>query len=138
MADKLETNEKERVSEQGKKLGPEGLARAQKILEDAKAEHGKPISNEIITRFPLPSTKSISWIQVQSVQEQGNGRPSRSCPPGSSALFNHVTADGSPLPFFVQYDHVEVRTISNLSQIACFNPCECSSPPLSLSMPFFH
>lgn len=101
--------------EQVKRLGPEGLTRAQKIVEDAKAEHGKPISNDIITRFPLPSIKSISWIPVQSVQEQGVGRPSRSCPPSSSALLNHITADGSPLPFFVQYDHVEVRSIGSLS-----------------------
>jgi len=115
LADKLETNEKERVAEQVKKLGPEGLARAQKILEDAKAEHGKPIPSEIVTRFSLPSTESISWIQVQSVQEQGIGRPSRSCPPSSSTLLNYITADGSPLPFFVQYDHVEVRSIGSLN-----------------------
>lgn len=109
MADKLEANEKARIDEQVEKLGPEGLARAQKILDDAKAEHGKPIPNEVITRFSLPSLKSISWIQVQSIQEQGIGRPSRSCPPSSDALLKHIAADGSPLPFFVQYDHVEVR-----------------------------
>ncbi|KAK2461846.1 hypothetical protein APHAL10511_006309 [Amanita phalloides] len=112
LADKLEADEKARIAAQVEKLGPEGLARAQEILENAKAEHGKPIPNEVITRFPLPSVKSICWIPVQSVQQRGIGRPSQTTLRSPSTLFEHITADGSTLPFFVQYDHVESSFVS--------------------------
>ncbi|KAF8622884.1 hypothetical protein AX15_006649 [Amanita polypyramis BW_CC] len=112
LADGLEADEKVRIAEQVKKLGLEGLAQAQKVLEDAKADHGRPIPKEMITRLPLPSVKSISWIPVQSVQEQGIGRPSRSVHPSSTTLLKHIASDGLPLPFFVQYDHVESSFVS--------------------------
>ena len=57
--------------------------------------------------------KSISWIPVQSVQQAGAGRKS-----GGATVANdisrHVSGDGPPLPFFVQYDHVKVRTLISL------------------------
>ncbi|KIL70742.1 hypothetical protein M378DRAFT_6664 [Amanita muscaria Koide BX008] len=110
LADNLEADEKARIAEQVKRLGSEGLAQAQKVLDEAKAEHAKPIPTEIITQFRLPSVKGISWIPVQSVQEPGVGRTSRSNL--TSALLKHVTSDGSQLPFFVQYDHVESSFVS--------------------------
>lgn len=108
MADKLEKTEKARIAAQVKKLGPEGIAKATKELEEAKAEHEKPIPTEILTAFPVPDVKSISWIPVQSVQEPGKGRHATQ-PPANSELFKHINSDGSQLPFFVEYDHVKVR-----------------------------
>lgn len=51
--------------------------------------------------------KSISWIRVQSVQQQGKGRSNISVSKESD-LARVIDADGEQLPFFVQYDHVEV------------------------------
>jgi Zn-dependent M16 (insulinase) family peptidase len=110
MAERLETEEKARISKQKEVLGPEGLASAAKVLEEAKAEHDKPIPQEILRSFPVPSVKSISWIPVQSVQEVGVGRPSKKLHQNDVAC--HVAADGSPLPFFVQYDHVKVNAFN--------------------------
>lgn len=108
MADKLEKTEKARIAAQVKKLGPTGLAKATKELEDAKAEHDKPIPTDVLTAFPVPDVKSISWIPVQSVQERGKGRtPAKKV--ADSELSKHIEADGSLLPFFVEYDHVKVR-----------------------------
>jgi hypothetical protein len=45
---------------------------------------------------------------VQSFQEAGTGRVSRQNPV-KSPLSKLITSDGSPLPFFVQYDHIQVR-----------------------------
>ncbi len=91
-------------------LGPEGLAQKAKELEEAKAEHEKPIPTEVLKTFPVPDVKSISWIPVQSVQQAGTGRRST-----TSAVENdvsrHVSVDGPPPTFFVQYDHVKVRCI---------------------------
>lgn len=107
LATKLEEVEKARVAEQVAKLGPDGLKAAEKELQEAKAEHDLPIPTDVLTSFPIPSVKSISWIPVQSIQEPGKGRnPARSST--NSELSKHVNADGSTPPFFVQYDHVEV------------------------------
>lgn len=112
LADKLEADEKARVAQQVERLGPDGLKQADKELKDAKAEHDKPIPSGILMAFPVPDVKSISWIQVQSVQERGKGREIQKSLPPSADLAKFIEADGSPLPVFVQYDHVQVRIYS--------------------------
>jgi len=108
MAESLEKNEKKRVEEQVKRLGAEGLEKAKKKLDDAKAEHDKPIPNDILAKFPIPSVESISWIPVQSLQQPGTGR-SLTVPQAVNAeLKQHIDADGQDLPFFLQYDNVQV------------------------------
>ncbi len=110
MATKLEKDEKARIEDQKERLGHEGLAKAEKELEEAKKEHEKEIPGEILRGFPVLDVKSISWIPVQSLQEAGVGRKSRADQTGNAPLARHIEADGSKLPFFVQYDHVQVRS----------------------------
>ena len=106
-ADQLDRNEKARIAEQVTKLGPEGLKEAERVLQAALAENGLPIPIETLTSFPVPDVKNISWIPVQSVQEPGRGRPPASTSK-NSGLYKRIDEDGSQLPFFVEYDHVEV------------------------------
>ncbi len=108
MADRIENEEKARIAKQKEALGPEGLARKAKELEEAKAEHDRPIPTEILKTFPVPDVKSISWIPVQSVQQAGTGRKGRAASVEND-ISRHVNADGASLSFFVQYDHVKVR-----------------------------
>jgi hypothetical protein len=108
MADKLEKDEKTRVATQVERLGPEGLRKAEVELEVAKAEYGKAVPTDILTSFPVPDVKSISWLSVQSVQEPGIGRNPVHWASASSPLSKYIDSDGELLPFFVQYDHVEV------------------------------
>lgn len=110
LAEKLETAEKARIVAQVERLGPEGLKKAEAELEEAKAEHSRTIPKDILTSFPVPDVKSISWIPVQSVQEPGKGRKTVYQPQINSALYKHIESDGQSLPFFVEYDHVEVCT----------------------------
>jgi len=110
VAERIEKEEKARIAKQKKALGPEGLARKAKELEEAKAEHEKPIPNEILKSFPVPDVKTISWIPVQSIQQAGTGRRSRAGV--ENDVSRHVNADGPPLPFFVQYDHVKSDFVS--------------------------
>ena len=112
MADRLEKDEKARIAAQVKKLGPKGLEAAAKLLEKAKAEHDKPIPNEIIKAFPVPDVKSISWIPVDSVHENGKVVTS-----SESKLRKHVERDGDRLPFFIGFDHVQVCKLSNSTVI---------------------
>ena len=108
MADRLEKNEKARIAAQVERLGLEGLKKAEVELEVAKAEHAKAVPTEILTSFPVPDVKSISWLPVQSIQEPGIGRKPVHWASASSPLSKHIDSDGELLPFFVEYDHVEV------------------------------
>ncbi|KAF8168013.1 Metalloenzyme, LuxS/M16 peptidase-like protein [Crassisporium funariophilum] len=112
LAEKLEKDEKARVAAQVEQLGSEGLKKAEAQLEAAKAEHGKPIPTDILTSFPVPDVKSISWLPVQSVQEPGKGRKHEYSPSTDTPLFKHIESDGQVLPFFVEYDHVESDFVS--------------------------
>ncbi|KAJ8084110.1 hypothetical protein PM082_002877 [Marasmius tenuissimus] len=107
LAEQLETEEKKRVEAQVEKLGPEGLKKAEKLLEEAKAEHDTPIPSEILKQFKIPDVKSIAWIPVKSVQQKGKGREPSAVATTNSDLAKYINADGQELPFFVQYDHVE-------------------------------
>lgn len=93
------------------KLGPEGLKQAATALEKAMQEHDRPIPPAILKSFPVPTVKTISWIPVQSVQEPGQGRKVQYQASPEEQLPKVIESDGSPLPFFVQYDHVEVREL---------------------------
>ena len=109
MADRLDREEKARIAAQKERLGPQGLAKCEKALEDAKKEHEKEIPTEILKSFPVPDVKSIAWIPVQSVQEKhGHKGRAPTAQGDNSQLAKHIEQDGTPLPFFVQFDHVKV------------------------------
>jgi hypothetical protein len=111
MAKNLETEEKARIAAQVERLGPEGLARAAKIVNEANAENSKEIPSDIIASFSVPDIDSISWINVQSAQAVGEGWDAKAART-DNRLAEHLASDGKELPFFVQYDHVSVRCIS--------------------------
>ena len=113
MVKRLEQEEKIRIDRQKKFLGEEGLKKMEQMLEEAKKEHEKEIPTEVLTSFPVPSVQSIAWIPVQSLQEIGKGPGRRKTVEqrNNEQLACHVQADGSSLPFFVEYEHVEVSPI---------------------------
>ncbi|EAU93061.2 cytoplasmic protein [Coprinopsis cinerea okayama7 len=107
LAEKLEKDEIKRIEEQVARLGPEGLKKAEAELEAAKAEHDRPIPDDILTSFPVPDVKGISWIPVSTLQQPGQGRQPGKYVQQSPELSKHIDSDGQLLPFFVEYDHVE-------------------------------
>jgi hypothetical protein len=127
MAKRLEKDDKARLAAQVEQLGPDGLAKAAKVLADAKAENDKPIPEEILTAFPVPDVKSISWIPVRSAQLPGTGRAQpHAAGEGADELMRHIESDGEPLPFFVQYDDVKVRR-----EVVCINRAKGNHRPTS-------
>lgn len=106
LAASLEATEKARVAKQKEELGPEGVERVKKVLEDAKREHETPIPSEVLTGFPVPDVKSISWIPVQSAR---NDPKAAGGVTQSGELAKYIEKDGAELPFFVQFDNVKVR-----------------------------
>jgi Zn-dependent M16 (insulinase) family peptidase len=133
LQEKLEKDELRRVEEQVKQLGPEGLKRAEALLEEAKDEHERPLPGGLLSTFPVPDVKSISWIPVETVQEPGSGRQVAKFASQSPSLKQQIDADGKDLPFFVEYDQVDVRAVPFLSErfadgIAvrfCYCSCFC-------------
>ena len=131
MAEKLEKDEKARIAAQVKAIGPDGLKEAAKLLEKAKAEHDKPIPDDILKAFPVPDVKSISWIAVDSVHEKGRVEAA-----SESKLKKHLECDGDPLPFFIGFDHVQVWEISGSAIILALLTCDhspTSSPSRRIS-----
>lgn len=112
LAEKLEKDERARVDAQIAKLGPEGLAHLQKELDNAKAENDAPIPEKVLTDFPVPEVRSISWIAVQSAKNVPGTveveKPQEGVLINSTELARHIKADKTKLPLTVYYDHVTV------------------------------
>ncbi|KAI6047558.1 Metalloenzyme, LuxS/M16 peptidase-like protein [Pisolithus marmoratus] len=136
LAEKLERDEKSRLARQIEKLGPEGLAQAKKDLEAAKEEHEKPIPKDVLTSFPVPDVKSISWIPVESVQETGE-RFDVVRAPLQSTLAKHIKSDGPPLPMFIQYDHVKSDFVSIHAHFSLANVPDRLRPYISTYLAAF-
>ncbi|KIY47049.1 hypothetical protein FISHEDRAFT_75082 [Fistulina hepatica ATCC 64428] len=122
LVERLKQDEKARVAAQRERLGPDGLKEAERLLEEAKKEHDRPIPKEILTSFPVPDVNSIAWIKIQSVQENGTSASHRSEVSASNELSKHIDSDGTPVPFFVQYDHVNsdfvtVRALFSMADV---------------------
>ncbi|KAH8114464.1 Metalloenzyme, LuxS/M16 peptidase-like protein [Phellopilus nigrolimitatus] len=122
LKDRLEREENARINARVEKLGPEGLAKAKDELENAKKDNDAPIPETVLTKFPVPDVSSIAWIPVQSVQEGGNVKPTFTGGADNSQLSKHINADGSKLPFFVHFDHVQsdfvtVRAVLSLAKL---------------------
>ena len=79
LADKLEEAEKARIADLVSRLGPEGLEEAERKLEAATKDHRRSIPPDILTSFPIPDVKGISWIPVQTVQEHQCGASGAYC-----------------------------------------------------------
>jgi hypothetical protein len=125
LADRLEADEKARVASQREKLGPEGLEKLEKQVEEAKKENDRPIPSEILKSFPVPDVGSISWIPVQSVR---NDKGHLVTPgPSSKELEKHIGEDKSILPYFVQFDNGKVSTNGFL--ITWQHLCLCGVAP---------
>lgn len=102
LAERLESDEKARIAKQREDLGEAGLKKLEQELEEAKKEHEQPIPEKVLTDFPVPDVKSISWIPVQTAN---NGHRAQA---GESELEKHLATDKKQLPIFVQFDHVKV------------------------------
>jgi len=102
----LESDESTRVAAQVEKLGADGLKRLAEELEQAKTENDKPVPQEMLTCFPVPDVKTISWIPVTSAQNVGKGKVVPA--PGGEGLAKHIAADGCNLPVFLSFHQIPV------------------------------
>lgn len=102
MSERLKSEEKTRVEERKKELGKEGLEKLAKKLDNAKAENDREIPKGVLEKFPVPSTKSIHFIETTTARS-GAARK-------MGSLENHIQEiidrEKSELPLFIHYEHI--------------------------------
>jgi Zn-dependent M16 (insulinase) family peptidase len=105
---KLKEEETARVKAQQDKFGKEGLEKLAKKLEEAKALNDRPIPNEILDSFPVPSTESIHFI------------PSTTARSGLAKQMGKLDNDiqriidkdnSADLPLFIHFEHVHTAFV---------------------------
>lgn len=68
LADKIKSEEVERIKAQREKLGEAGLEEKANKLEKAKAENDKPIPVEMMEKLKVPSTSSIHFFETTTAR----------------------------------------------------------------------
>ena len=89
------------------RLGPEGLSKLRRIVGDAKAENDTPIPEDLFGES-VADLNTISWVPVQTVQEGRKLLPTTNRVVEDIQLKEYIASDGSELPFFVQFDNIQV------------------------------
>lgn len=64
LMERMANEEKERIAEQQKKLGPNGLEEKGKILQSAKDRNDIPAPADMLSNIPIPSTENIYFHQI--------------------------------------------------------------------------
>ncbi|KAL8874662.1 MAG: hypothetical protein Q9174_000002 [Haloplaca sp. 1 TL-2023] len=110
LSNQLKADEKNRVENQRKKLGPEGLKLLEKKLADAKAENDREIPKGVLEKFTVPDTKSIRFIETMTARSGAAKKLGRLNNKAQRIVDNDDT--GSPL--FIHFEHVQ----SNFAHIS--------------------
>ncbi|KAL8991068.1 MAG: hypothetical protein Q9177_000429 [Variospora cf. flavescens] len=122
LSKKLKSEEKARVEEQKKKLGPKGLKEMEKRLADAKAENDREIPKGLLEHFPVPSTKSIHFIETITARSGAAKQLGRL----DNNIQRLVDSDNTKLPLFIHFEHVQ----SNFAHVSLIISTESVPIPL--------
>eukprot|EP01119_Soliformovum_irregulare_P011911 TRINITY_DN3047_c0_g1_i2.p1 TRINITY_DN3047_c0_g1~~TRINITY_DN3047_c0_g1_i2.p1 ORF type:complete len:1020 (-),score=257.93 TRINITY_DN3047_c0_g1_i2:13-2829(-) len=97
----LQKNEKGRLTNQKKRLGPAKLKELGLALDDAMAKHKVQPPLSIIQQFHIPDVNKIPLLSIKSIR---NEEPLAQYDP---AFLKHMNeGQPGPLPFFLQFDHI--------------------------------
>ncbi len=103
LAERLTREEEAHVKAQQERLGPEGLKKLAKKLEEAQAENNKPIPESVLGKFHIPNADSIHFIQTTT------GRAGKARSAGISEtndIQEIIDADDDGSPLFIHFEHV--------------------------------
>jgi Zn-dependent M16 (insulinase) family peptidase len=102
LSEKLKSDEAARIEEQKKKLGPEGLKKAQDHLDMAMAENDREIPSQLLGKFKVPPTESIHFVTTSSARigpALKVGRP-------QNRYQKTIEKDGKDMPLFIDFEHI--------------------------------
>ncbi len=107
-SEKIESEEQARIASRKQRLGTGGLQELEAKLAAAQKLNDEEIPDEIVSKFEVPDTASISFIKTASARS-GNARKMG---PLQNPAQNAINRD-KDLPLFVHFEHVQ----SNFVQI---------------------
>ncbi|KAI5461624.1 Metalloenzyme, LuxS/M16 peptidase-like protein [Mariannaea sp. PMI_226] len=108
MATKMKKDEEARIAKRKEELGPDGLAKLGKRLEEAKKKNDEPIPASLIDQWPVPGTDSIHFIESDTARA---GR-ARSVGLGSGPAQKLIdAAPAGELPLFIQFEDVPTNFV---------------------------
>ncbi|KAL5397742.1 hypothetical protein PMIN03_002297 [Paraphaeosphaeria minitans] len=102
LADKIKSDEVERVKAQQEKLGEAGLKEKTEKLEKAKAENDKPIPLEMMESLKVPSTSSIHFFETTTARS-GLAKKLGII---DNKIQKIIDKDENGLPLFVHYESI--------------------------------
>lgn len=112
LAKKIQADEQARLEAQQKKLGPAGLAQLATQLEQAQAENDRPIPEDMIRQFPVPSVENINFIRPESARAGLRQSEHPKLQNSSQAL---IDLDDCDLPLFIQFDNTPGSEFTSIS-----------------------
>ncbi|MBW0466041.1 hypothetical protein O181_005756 [Austropuccinia psidii MF-1] len=104
LSKKLGSDNTLRTETNQKKYGPEGLKKVGEELKHAQQVNARPLPDEVISQFPIPSLDSIKWIDVEIAQAHGAYESSL------QSLLDRK--DPVSLPYFIQFNHIDSNFLS--------------------------
>lgn len=107
LATSLKEAEEARLAKRKEDLGPEGLEKLAKRLEQAKTINEQPIPPEVLDRWEVPSTKSIHFIESTTAR---SGK-ARTLGVPSNPVQTVIDKSAQGLPLFVQFEDVPTNFV---------------------------
>jgi Zn-dependent M16 (insulinase) family peptidase len=109
LAQDLEKNEIARIEIRKKQLGEEGLSKLKRKLEEAQEENDKPISQDSIRKFKVPSINNIKFIQTVNAYYRPKSNPS-ALPRNEVELY--IDTDPSDHPLHLVFSHTSTQFVT--------------------------
>ena len=122
LSQKLKKEEEARVEDQIKQLGKSGLRKLKDKLQEAKEKNDRPIPEDILADFKVPSTDTIhfvSTVPARSGKAKDIERP-------ENQIQKIIEQDRSDLSLYIHYEHIASNFI-HINILFC-----TSSIPLEL------
>ncbi|PHH79499.1 hypothetical protein CDD80_4610 [Ophiocordyceps camponoti-rufipedis] len=108
LAAKMKAEEEERIAKRKEELGPEGLQKLAKRLEEAKKNNDVPIPTEVLERWSVPGTESIHFIESDTARSG----LARSVGLGLGAAQARIDGAGDgERPLFIQFEDVPTNFV---------------------------
>ena len=100
--EKMKAEEVARVKAQQEKLGDEGLKKLAQKLQEAQDQNNRPIPEELIESFKIPSPDSIHFFETVSARSGLAKKLGTS----QTKIQQIIDKDENGLPLFVHFEHI--------------------------------
>jgi Zn-dependent M16 (insulinase) family peptidase len=102
LSEKLTSEEKARVKAQQDALGEDGLRKKAEELKRAQAENDRPIPNELLANFTVPSTDSIHFIDTVTARAGAARKQGKL----DNQIQTLVDKDDNDSTLFIHFEHI--------------------------------